>query len=660
MHRATSLRAALAASGDFQIHQRDSVLEARGPLAAGAFEVCLLAPADAGDELAGAVAALRSAGGSMPLVVLPPADADLGLQGALISAGADSVLYEPVSVGPLATHLARLAARHTPAPSAPTSGSASPLPTQRPATSKAAALSTALEILRDFSRVLGYSLDHRQLTQHFALKLRELLGISRVVVFLEPGDHPSTPTSAVSDDGRLPCAAAVGLPTDLAECFSLTRKSGLGRQVCLQPQILRAQDPFNNDTKIAREFEILGGLVAIPVTDRERTLGVAVLGGRITGGDFSDEELLLVYHLLEELGLAIKNSWLHRQLVSGHRLLGQVLDGLTTGAAVVGPDQRITYANRGIVSFLGVARSNAFDIHDLPGPIALRVHEAVEKGAEITPFFHRLESAQPRDFRVNLIPLSRPDERPPRTILLLLEDFTQILAAQRSEIEASNLKLTSLIARRFAHEIRNSLVPLSTHEQLFEAEIEQVDFRDSLRDSLRRETKRIRRFTDQMLLFGRSEGDLTSTPVVVEDLLRESFAKALEDLGGEGRLEICGRSDRPVSADRARLGHAFREIFLNSLQSGTGPVRQASVTLTVTNDLGAPGLRIDFRDDGPGFSPEAAARAAEPFFTTRNTGIGLGLTLARQVIEAHAGTLQVRLKQNPADPDLSLQLPLTR
>lgn len=603
------------------------------------------------------MAALRSAGGALPLVVLPPADADLGLQGHLLSAGADSVLYEPIAAGPLATHLARLAARHPPAVS--TSGSASPLPSARAATSKAAALSTALEILRDFSKVLGYSLDHRQLTQHFAQKLRELLGLSRVVIFLEPGDHAPAPTGGIGDDGRLPCAAAAGLPADLAECFSLTRKSGLGRQVCLQPQILRAQDPFNTDVKITREFEVLGGLVAIPVNDRERTLGVAVLGGRITGGDLCDEELLLVYHLLEELGLAVKNSWLHRQLVAGHRLFGQMLDGLTIGAAVIGPDQHITYANRAIVAFIG-GRPNAFDIHDLPGPVAMRVHEAVEKGADVAPFFHRLEGPEPRELRVNIIPLSRPEERPPRTVLLLLEDFTQILAAQRNEIESSNLKLTSLIARRFAHEIRNSLVPLSTYEQLFDAEIQQADFRDSLRDSLRRETRRIRRFTDQMLLLGRPEGGPAATSVVVEDLLRESFARALEDLGGEGSLEITGHCDRPLLADRARLGHAFREIFLNSLQSGGGPNRRASVTLTTSEFAGTPRLSLDFRDDGPGFSPEAAARASEPFFTTRNTGIGLGLTLARQVVEAHAGSLHVRLKQSPADSDLTLQLPLAR
>jgi nitrogen fixation/metabolism regulation signal transduction histidine kinase len=63
------------------------------------------------------------------------------------------------------------------------------------------------------------------------------------------------------------------------------------------------------------------------------------------------------------------------------------------------------------------------------------------------------------------------------------------------------------------------------------------------------------------------------------------------------------------------------------------------------------------RDNGGGFAPEVAARATDPFFTTRNTGVGLGLSVAKRVIEAHAGRLEVQTRHQPEDPDLVIHLP---
>jgi signal transduction histidine kinase/DNA-binding response OmpR family regulator len=656
------LQTALASSADFQIHHRAQVADARGALAAGAFEAALFVPARLDGDFVNALAATRQSSPELAIAVVAPAGVGVDAQARLLAAGADSVLFQPLDVAALAANLTRLTTRAALA-AASHAGDAATLQAAGRLTAKAAALSSALEVLRDFSQVLGYSLDYRQLTHHFILKLREVVGVSRIAIFLEAPATDSLP-GARADNSTLPCAAAIGISADLVECFALTRRSGLGRQLTQNPQIMRSPRESVSplfDPKLAREFEVLGGQVAIPVNDRERTLGVAVLGGRITGGEFSDDELLLVYHLLEELGLAVKNSWLHHQLVGSHRLFANVLNGLTVGALVIGPAQQIIYANRAIITILRGEAASQLDVHDLPPALAAKLHEASERGVEVEPFFHETSDAEPRLFRATVLPLRQSPGKLPQTALLLLEDFTKIRAAQRAEIESSNLKLISLIARRFAHEIRNSLVPLTTHAQLFDAEIEQPDFRESLKTALARETQRIQRFTDQMLLLARSDQPPAEL-VPLDDILRTSFEKSRAYAGGEASLDI--KSDLPpvmLRCNRSSLAHAFQEIFLNGLQSGGEHERRVSVALNAapTSD-GRAELVIQVRDSGGGFAPDSAPRATEPFFTTRNTGVGLGLTIARRVIEAHQGHLDIHPRLTPGDPDLTIRLPLPR
>lgn len=654
-----ALIAGLSSGADLQVVTKPRLADARGALAAGAFDACLLMPATADAESCQEIAWARSSFASMALLVVLPQASDPAAHGRLLTAGADNVLTGPADPAIILTVLRRLTSRH----SLPEQASA-PLPAQGRLADRASALSSALEVLRDFSQVLGYSLDHRQLTQHFINKLREVVGVTRIAIFLAPPSPGPLPGAPATDPNRLDCAAAVGMASDLVECFSLSRQSGLGLQLTRHPQILRA--PTGSaapqlDPRISREFEVLGGQVAIPVNDRERTLGVAVLGGRITGGEFSDEELLLVYHLLEELGLAVQNSWLHHQLVGSHELLARVLDSLTVGALVAGPQSHVLYANRAIAGFLRGPGAETADVHDLPPAIALHLHEAVEKGATIAPFFHEPATPGGAVYRVTILPLAAGASRLPRTALLLLEDFTSVRAAQQAEIESSNLRLISLIARRFAHEIRNALVPLSTHAQLFDAQIGDAEFQASLKAALERETQRIQRFTDQMLLLARSDQPAAEL-VPLDEMLRASFDKSRAYAGGDAELEIS--TDLPavmLRCHRSSLAHAFQEIFLNGLQSGGSGTRRLNVDLRAgpTAD-GRAELRIAVRDSGGGFATESAPRATEPFYTTRNTGVGLGLTIARRVIEAHQGRLEVRSRGTPGDPDVVIHLPLPR
>ncbi len=653
---ARSCVAALSASPDHKLVRKDDLAAASPLLETGVFDlVVTVAP---GDIPAARIQAIRAATGNTPLVLLTT-DHSAATEQAAYAAGADLVLRAPVTLLAFSTATRRLLSPGISPAAAPA----------RPIVASAATPlnASALEVLRDFSRVLGYSLDYKLFTQHFVLKLREILSVNRIAIFLEspPTGTPSQAPDPRNKD-RLTSVAAVGVSNDLIECIELSRRSGIGLQITRNAQILRIDTDSSvaclvEDPKIRREFEVLGCQVALPINDRERTLGVAVLGGRVTGGPLNDGELQLVYHLLEALGLAVKNSWLHHQLSASHRLFSDVLGAITSGSLVIGADLAILHANRAFLQFLrGAARLDAHvDFAELPGPLAAALHDLAEKGVLTEPFFITSPHHTGRTYRVSLIPFPNPDRRLPQPALALVEDFTQILSAQRAEIATSNAKLIALIARRFAHEIRNSLVPLSTHHQLLDTDYANEGFRDSLKEALGRETARIQRFTEQMLFLSQPPYPADSL-VPLAPLLRDAFQRSNQTLGLSGRLEIVGLvAGASVRAHRASLMHAFEEIFLNALQEAgdRGPVTVNASTST--DETGRPRLTLGFTDPGEGIAPEVALHATEPFFTTRNTGVGLGLTVARRIVENHSGLLDVRTRSADDPSDILLHLPST-
>ncbi len=648
--------AASEPSAELKSLRKPDLAAARPLLEAGLFDACLWVTGTFSSREQEAVGEFRNLAARCPLLIaLPQSSADD--ERAAYRAGADVVLTGPLEKASLPALIQRLVSRTTrPGP---------PLPI-REAPAVPAFSSSALAVMRDFSQIFSYSLDYQEFTRHFVIKLREIIGATRVAIFIEPPPPVGALGPGASREARLACVGAVGLPAELVECIELSRVSGLGRHILQSGRILRlgaeSTVPFlAEDPRIQREFEILGCEIAVPVNDRERTLGVALIGGRLTGVPFSDAELLLVFHLLEELGLAVKNSWLHREVSTSHRLFADVLGAMTGGALVVDSNLAVLFANQAFRRHLWGDRAadyTSLDISGLPPLLGSSLHEVVEKGQSMSPFIYEHPGAPPRVFHVTIVPLRREGQKLPQPALLLLEDFTQVRAAQRAEIEASNLKLIGLIAKRFAHEIRNSLVPLTTHEQLFDTDYANAEFRDSLRRALSRETSRIQRFTEQMLFLAQGEGGVTDV-LSLEDLLQKSFARSREFLGEAGELVIQSELSNPrLRCHRPSLLHALQEIFLNGLQSAGAPPR---VSITISGEVeadGRPGLALSVHDNGRGFSADVAARAADPFFTTRNTGVGLGLTVAKRVIEAHAGRLEIQPRKKPEDPDLVIHLPL--
>ena len=141
--------------------------------------------------------------------------------------------------------------------------------------------------------------------------------------------------------------------------------------------------------------------------------------------------------------------------------------------------------------------------------------------------------------------------------------------------------------------------------------------------------------------------DLAALVGQTVELIRRDPAFAAIDVRVDGSTGL-------VQADPAQLQLVLQNVLLNAAQamSGQGTVR---ITFSVADGLS----RTAIADAGPGMAPDVLAHAFEPFFTTKSRGTGLGLPLARRIVEAHGGEISIGTPPN-GGTNVMLVLPLAR
>jgi signal transduction histidine kinase len=407
----------------------------------------------------------------------------------------------------------------------------------------------------------------------------------------------------------------------------------------------RDSDEARADGESQKEFELLGAQVAVPILDREMIVGVAVFDGRVTGESLVNVELEMIFHLLEQVGLALRNIWLHDQVAGNNEMMADVLRELNSACIVVGRDLKVLHANKAARRHFGRKnrRTGSLEFSDLPQELGAKIYQVLKTGAAMGPYRYEPDNSPGTYYNISVVPFQRGNSPVPVSALLTAEDITQTEHLRRLEVEAANLRLIKSMADRLAHEIGNAMVPLSTHQQLLAEKYNDKEFRKSLIQALADGVKRVTRLLNQMRFLARDE---RSEPVAfpIEPLLEESYQEARKHLPSEHSKWVCTNgSGAPIiiTGDRVSLKHAFAEIILNALQANLKEPNVTGRLQVVPEKSGLPGLQIEIEDNGDGFTPEAAQKAPAPFYTTRNVGLGLGLVVSRKIIESHHGRLEI-------------------
>jgi signal transduction histidine kinase len=215
------------------------------------------------------------------------------------------------------------------------------------------------------------------------------------------------------------------------------------------------------------------------------------------------------------------------------------------------------------------------------------------------------------------------------------------LEAMRQAIESRDRQL-KLMLGGVAHEVKNPLGGIELFSGLLDEELSGsapnvADAREHLQ-KIRRELAYLKRIVEDFLAFAR-EQRLSVDAVDTKALLEAAAQHLAGEASGRGVSLAVEAEASTVSGDWSLLTSALVNLLKNAVQVSREGQR-VSLLGRATGDA----YEIEVRDEGPGVPPDLEGRIFEPFFTTREKGSGLGLALARKLVEAHRGTLSLRSK----------------
>ncbi len=225
------------------------------------------------------------------------------------------------------------------------------------------------------------------------------------------------------------------------------------------------------------------------------------------------------------------------------------------------------------------------------------------------------------------------------SVILILKSTDSLIKARESLMRSETLAAMGRMTAVITHEIRNPLFIIrSSAEKLKDTHPEDSSEIDEF---IIDEVDRLDRTLTEYLSFSKGEKNKRKRTDLARLLSRS--IKSTEEALGDKNIEIKAgpiTSPAPFTGDEKRILQAFMNIMVNSIQSLEGEGR---VWVSLER---MPGFyRISFSDNGPGIPEKQQEKVFEPFYTTRVSGSGLGLSVVRECAEAHGGS--VKLSSRP-------------
>jgi two-component system nitrogen regulation sensor histidine kinase NtrY len=250
---------------------------------------------------------------------------------------------------------------------------------------------------------------------------------------------------------------------------------------------------------------------------------------------------------------------------------------------------------------------------------------------------------------INLTTL-KDEERRSLGVVAVFEDFTQLIKAQR-------MAAWREVARRIAHEIKNPLTPIQLSAQrLRKRYLEKLQPDGAVFDECTRtivkQVEELKGLVNEFSNFARMPASQPA-PSRLNEIIQETLV-LFQGTPKQVHFEFIPNELPILNIDRDQMKRVMINLIKNSLAAieNEGKIRiQTSFDSTLQT------VRLEVSDDGRGIPDEDKGRLFEPYFSTKKSGTGLGLTIVNAIISDHNGYIRVR-DNKPKGTTFLIELPI--
>jgi PAS domain S-box-containing protein len=425
-------------------------------------------------------------------------------------------------------------------------------------------------------------------------------------------------------------------------------------QSALEAALIKAQPIWvstmgKSTDVLAGQANIIGAILPLLLNGQ--------VGGLLTAeasAPLSQLSLDLLSVLAGQLAIMLENNRLFQQTEALRAFNADIIQNMTNGLIAIDHQGRITAFNPAAAAMLGYTREQVLyqpldTITSISSDLARIFNETLTRGSSHSFQEITLHHADGSDLpvAVSVAPLGNKtlfDEAV--GAVGVLEDLRQVKALEAERRRLDRLAALGEMSAVVAHEIRNPVAGIAAGVDYLTRNIpkDSLDFEGVV--MIRGEIQRVDRILEDILFVARPARLKLSS----EDLAQiiENVIQRCQSQINDNQIVVqthFAQNLPQLQVDRQRLEQVFTNLVINATQAMPKGGELSFRVEPIQNSQKRTEILISITDTGSGIPSEARHQIFEPFFTTKTKGTGLGLTVARRIIEEHAGTIGI-------DPDI--------